>query len=249
MKFTLIELLVVVAIIGILVSILLPSLSLAREKGRMAVCLSNLKQAGISVQLYRTDNDDSFPMRHYNGKNSQGRTWFGKDGETGGRYSDEHSYDQRPLNQYLGATSSSSAEIARCGSDKNSSTYGSYYNKYGSSYRANVKTDGGRVRTLADYSTGEGINKGFNAGSVIAPSETFMLSEYGGISVIYYTGTKYKWHFGRNNRWLYLFVDGSAKPVSLHQAIDDSSGIIQRGDKEAYSGDGWKFYSAEDVKL
>ena len=46
-KFTLIELLVVVGILGILVSLLLPSLSKAREKGKSAVCKSNLKQVGL----------------------------------------------------------------------------------------------------------------------------------------------------------------------------------------------------------
>jgi len=59
-KFTLIELLVVIAIIGILSSILLPSLSKAREKGLSAVCKNNLKQQSIAMHLY-TDEEDVFP--------------------------------------------------------------------------------------------------------------------------------------------------------------------------------------------
>ena len=50
--FTLIELLVVVAIIGILSSILLPSLSKAREKGQQAVCISNQKQIASANVMY-----------------------------------------------------------------------------------------------------------------------------------------------------------------------------------------------------
>ncbi|NLX04099.1 MAG: DUF1559 domain-containing protein [Phycisphaerae bacterium] len=55
-SFTLIELLVVVAIVAVLVSILLPALSVAREKGRQVSCLSNLKQIGVMLFLYADDH-------------------------------------------------------------------------------------------------------------------------------------------------------------------------------------------------
>jgi type II secretory pathway pseudopilin PulG len=57
----LIELLVVVAIIGILASILLPSLQKARKKVKQAVCLSNQRQIAIATMSYAADNDQFGP--------------------------------------------------------------------------------------------------------------------------------------------------------------------------------------------
>ncbi len=59
--FTLIELLVVIAIINILASQMLPALSTAREKGRQANCMNNLKQFSYAVEMYRQDYDNQFP--------------------------------------------------------------------------------------------------------------------------------------------------------------------------------------------
>ncbi len=56
--FTLVELLVVISIISMLMSILLPSLSRAREMGRRVECLSNIRQLTIAWNLYGMDNDD-----------------------------------------------------------------------------------------------------------------------------------------------------------------------------------------------
>ncbi|MCM8526274.1 MAG: type II secretion system GspH family protein, partial [Lentisphaeraceae bacterium] len=55
-KFTLIELLVVIAIIGILASLLMPSLYKAKNSARRAVCKSQLNQCGKIMFMYAEDN-------------------------------------------------------------------------------------------------------------------------------------------------------------------------------------------------
>lgn len=63
-KFTLIELLVVLAIIGILLSFLLPSLKSAREKARRGVCLSNISQLNKAATTYAITNNGRLPRGH-----------------------------------------------------------------------------------------------------------------------------------------------------------------------------------------
>lgn len=72
-KFTLIELLVVVAIIGILASLLMPSLGAAREKTKTAVCLSQQKQLGTAYIMYTDSNNGMFLPRIF----EENQFWMG----------------------------------------------------------------------------------------------------------------------------------------------------------------------------
>lgn len=63
-KFTLVEMLVLLAIIGILTTLLIPSLTRARETSRSSVCLSNLKQVGVASYSYATENRGIFRIAY-----------------------------------------------------------------------------------------------------------------------------------------------------------------------------------------
>lgn len=60
--FTLVELLVVIGIIALLISILLPALGRAREAGKAANCLSNLKQINMAFIMFANENRGHLPQ-------------------------------------------------------------------------------------------------------------------------------------------------------------------------------------------
>jgi putative transposase len=55
----------VIALIALRASLLLPALILAKETGRSAQCLSQMRQIGLAVRLYAEDNDDEFPRSQH----------------------------------------------------------------------------------------------------------------------------------------------------------------------------------------
>ena len=109
-KFTLIELLVVVAIIGILVSILMPSLHRAREKAKLAVCISNNKQIMTAYNSYALENDD-YAVAH--------RWYNSHSGTQGWKDWCDDTVEERELNPYL----EGGYKVSHCPGDKGDPLY------------------------------------------------------------------------------------------------------------------------------
>jgi prepilin-type N-terminal cleavage/methylation domain-containing protein/prepilin-type processing-associated H-X9-DG protein len=104
--FTLIELLVVIAIIAILAAILFPVFAQAREQARKTACLSNTKQIGIGLTMYRQDWDGHGP---FGGWEAGPAGQFDTNGPTSKFFEDW----QFTLQPYV-----KNAQMFRCPSDK-----------------------------------------------------------------------------------------------------------------------------------
>lgn len=131
--FTLIELLVVIAIIAILAAMLLPALAGAKERGKMAKCISNQRQIGVGFKLYADDNSSKFPpvgpancVFQFGGDDPHDLTW----------YPPLWPATNRPLWSYT-----KSRELYHCPADlgfnNGDPVWSSFYNALGSSYRYN----------------------------------------------------------------------------------------------------------------
>ena len=73
--FTLVEILIVLALIGILLALLLPTLIAAKHRAYTTTCMSNLRQIGQASTLYSQDYDDRLVIGAYNSAGDPKKGW------------------------------------------------------------------------------------------------------------------------------------------------------------------------------
>jgi len=133
--FTLIELLVVIAIIAILAGLLLPAITKAKEKGRQARCVSNVKQIVTGMFMYAQDHRMKFPTL------AAGQ-WCAVGGKLGssGTWGGDIALETRPLYKYL-----KDPGVFECPSDRGNAenALASVFDSCGCSYCFPVQEDAG----------------------------------------------------------------------------------------------------------
>ena len=240
-KFSLIELLVVVAIIGILASLVLPSLSSAREKGKLASCKSNMKQLGFLYLMYMDDNDDYFMWSEDKIKwNDHLMDYLNYD------LTDAQKEDHRGLKASLFGDTS----LFGCPGDTAIPSYGGDLDRIKLSYSPSVLAGGDGAGGI--YDNGRGITGSYNYGSghvarsqnindISSPSGTVSSFEFSSPDRM--VGRDWWGHVAIGGTWgveghldkllhdgvegaNYLMVDGHVETLNLYKTLQTTNGSM-----------------------
>ncbi len=130
--FTLVELLVVVGVIALLLSILLPTLAMARQSALTTVCASNIRQLAACAIAYASDNRGYYPPAHFEFLTSNLHRWHG----TRSAATEPFSFEGSPLRRYMRATAIRTCpefEPGKVGFEASAGGYGYNNHYFGSS--------------------------------------------------------------------------------------------------------------------
>ncbi|MDD7983932.1 type II secretion system protein [Lentisphaera marina] len=237
-KFTLIELLVVVAIIGILFSLLLPSLGKSRDKAQKVACGSNMKQISYSTFMFIGDNDGKFMNNRT--ANPYHRSWDDHLASYDGRnYLSEGQLDyplifksQNEIVQYK-CPSDNATRAHWTGTDVNIRSYAFNWRSY------NNTGITGWGRGLLPNTSGYSTTTNVKITSIPQPSKSIMMIEntdsyivgHGGGAVRQASGMNAFNQVHKGPKDNFLLADGSVTSMTLFQSWmkRDGSGVVAGG--------------------
>jgi len=217
-SFTLIELLVVIAIIAILASLLLPSLSKARDRAALATCIGNHKQMSLAQALYADDHDGMMPEHQW-------YTDFA--GETG-----KHPWSPkgpRPLNEYL----SDDMSVVSCPKDEGDSyrrTTVPRYLDFGNSYIVQVIGGINIGRTTNNRPSAKPIRMN----SFLFPEYKISFHSPNMRTLRYWTDPLTRWHSEGLPYFPTSFIDGHAEHFFLWWKVSDRSPYGMNINRDGY---------------
>ena len=178
--FTLIELLVVIAIIAILAALLMPALASAKESGRAIKCLSNMRQVGLGIYMYKDDYGGFLPFAGSTDRNwHEDWVWGGPGDAVLQRNRDWNRYDPNiPFHAEAGSifthvTGQDIIRKNRMPNTRNKTVYGVYRcpstGAIGLALRVNF--------SMTSFMNGQtsGVNPGIKYTAVRSPSDKFLL--------------------------------------------------------------------------
>lgn len=217
--FTLIELLTVMAIISIIIAILLPSLSGARNRGRITKCQANVRELASATLRYATGDGDRFPLvGDCNDSDCiywNGHQYFGWNGKTTNAHGN---FWVRNVNRELGLElqepNAGSAPIAECPGDMGAPGQTGVSDKLfvalGSSYAMNpVLTQG----SVSDWKYRE---RELSTSQIVQPSLKVLVADHVAFGLTYngfWTAIRPGWHDTIRPAAVVGFIDGHAEYV------------------------------------
>lgn len=215
-SFTFVELLIVLAVIGLLISLLLPNLLNARKTTQISVCANNQRMISLALHSYTSDNKYFLP---------QHKTWGSMLGRESNAVGGLIRVEDRPLNIYL----NNDTEIGICPADKGDALgdiHTPVYESWGSSYLPQWNIDNFATLHVTSNKRSPGLF------SFDLPDKKLFLADWPWHMNRELADYRSQWHNSQKRIYNTLFLDGRVSFFTFPT-------FMQRNTKDDVNKYGW----------